>query len=303
MRLANTRPSSSNTRVVRAGHEVEVLVRDPHHGGIDLDGVDPRVGQDLLQRPRQRAAAQADDQDALRRRIEVQRRHHHLRVVEHQAVAIRERHAGLPAGRLPPELHAANAVVLVDDDVAVERALGVQLDRRTRASPRTPARPASTPRRRKPHGVGSRNSDGHEPQDERNRHQSQQDRVDLEQEDEIERGDERTRRAAERRDEIERSGRSSAGVQIGDHQAHRVGRHRAGDRRRHEEQQRRREERPVAGVVDPVEDRVERGIAEQHHGQRREPGRDQQQRRGGARLGECTEKLAAERDSPPPARA
>ena len=32
-----------------AGFEVEVLVGDPHHRGIDLDGVDLRVGQDLLQ--------------------------------------------------------------------------------------------------------------------------------------------------------------------------------------------------------------------------------------------------------------
>jgi hypothetical protein len=48
-----------------------------------------------------------------------------------------------------------------------------------------------------------------------------------------------------------------------------------------------------ARIVDALEYPVERGVAEEHHGQRRQPGRDQHRR--GGRLGEKTEKCPPRR--------
>ena len=126
IRLTNTRPSSSWTFASSVGREAEVLAAHPHDRRVDLDGIDRDAGKRLLHRHHQGAAAHADDEDPLRRRHEVESAEHELRVVEDELRGLGQRRARLAHADVAPERHAAQAVVLVDDDVAVERALAME---------------------------------------------------------------------------------------------------------------------------------------------------------------------------------
>jgi hypothetical protein len=110
----------------------------------------------------------------------------------------------------------------------------------------------------------------------RNRHQAQQDRIDLKEKHEIERGEYRACGAAERRDKIQQARRFAAAMEARHQQAYRIRGNRPGNGGRDEEQKTGRQQRPVSGVGDAVEDPVERRIAEKYDRKRGETGSDEE---------------------------
>ena len=110
-----------------AGGEIEVALRQRHHRRIDLHRVDGGCWQQRRQRGGQRATAEAGHQDALRRGIQQQHRHHHAGVGEHHPLRRLRVHAGL-VPLLPPQREAqAEAVLFLHhEDVLVQRLLAVQ---------------------------------------------------------------------------------------------------------------------------------------------------------------------------------
>ena len=106
--------------------KAEELPRDLHHRRIDLDHVDPGIGEHLDQRRRQHASPQTDYQDLAGMGIQIQRAHHHPGISEDELVGIVQGLAGLPGGLIAPaETHAPLVVFFVDDDVPVKRFFGV----------------------------------------------------------------------------------------------------------------------------------------------------------------------------------
>ena len=67
-RFTYTRPSTSKTFIFGSSLKPK-YAGDARDGGIDLDGVDLRIRQQFAQGGRNRAAAEADDEDALRRSV------------------------------------------------------------------------------------------------------------------------------------------------------------------------------------------------------------------------------------------
>ena len=87
---------------------------------------------------------------------------------------------------------------------------------------------------------------GEQTQNQRNTDQAGQDLVDFKVKNQIKRGEDSSRRAAEGRKKIQQAGEMAAGSGIAHQQADRIGRHHARDGGRREKQQSRRQQGTVA---------------------------------------------------------
>ena len=97
-----------------------------NHIGVEFDGGQLRAGQPVVAELDQRAAAEADQVDAFRARMEEQESHHFLRVAQFKAVRRAQRHGALHQAHI--EIEEA-LLAIVDDEglrVAFVEQLGAQ---------------------------------------------------------------------------------------------------------------------------------------------------------------------------------
>src|SRR5690606_18628901 len=104
----------------------EVALGHADNAGIDFDGVDDGVGQDLLQGHRYGSPAQADDQYVSGLGLQKQRTRHHAGVGKHHFVRLIQIEAGLPSVALDfGEVQAPFAVFLYDQHRCEPGGLGM----------------------------------------------------------------------------------------------------------------------------------------------------------------------------------